>query len=452
MLRKLFIGLLLTLTIVGAMGVWYVRSAAPVATGLIAKQLCTLVFESRLPPQRARALYFRTLIGRAERFFQHQIDPHQPAVTVTGIGARARAIHRPGLGCTLLYPADADPRQLALTPVVTINREANAAIDYGIRAAAFDQRALEQALDSAFNGQSERNTLAVAVMHQGQLVAERYASGVTATTPLPGWSMAKSTTATLVGVMQQQGLLRVSDSGLFPQWAEGDHRHKITLEQLLRMTSGIDLPETGSGIDANSIMLFRQNDAAGWAINRGLRAAPGSEFAYTSGSTVLVARYLTDVAGGPQAMYDVIREFFDTLGMHSAIFEPDAAGTFIGSSFMLASARDWAKLGQLYLNRGVWNGQQLFDPQWVEFVRELTPQSQARSYGAGFMRRRPLALYAQSRVPALPEDAFAAHGLQNQALYIIPSEDLVVVRLGATGDYWKSGEWSLVADIVAAKR
>ncbi|MGI9328280.1 MAG: serine hydrolase domain-containing protein [Pseudomonadales bacterium] len=452
MLRKLFIGLLLTLTIVGAMGVWYVRSAAPVASGLIAKQLCTLVFESRLTPRRARALYFRTLIGPAERFFQHEIDPQQPAVSVAGAGAQARAIHRPGLGCTLAYPPDADPGQLVLSPVVTINRGASTAIDHGVRAAAFDQSALEQALDSAFNGESERNTLAIAVMHQGKLVAERYASGITAATPLPGWSMAKSTTATLVGVMQQQGMLRVSDSGLFPQWAAGDHRHNITLEQLLRMTSGIDLPETGSGIDANSIMLFTQNDAAGWAINRGLRAAPGLEFAYTSGSTVLVARYLTEVAGGPQAMYRLIREFFDTLGMHSAILEPDAAGTFIGSSFMVASARDWAKLGQLYLNEGLWNGQQLFAPEWVAFVRELTPQSQARSYGAGFMRRRPLTLYAESQVPALPEDAFAAHGLQNQALYIIPSEDLVVVRLGATSDYWQSGEWSLVADVIAAKR
>ncbi len=121
-------------------------------------------------------------------------------------------------------------------------------------------------------------------------------------------------------------------------------------------------------------------------------------------------------------------------------------------TFMVASARDWAKLGQLYLNNGRWGDAQLFDPQWVNYVSTINTASKARRYGAGFMGRRPTKVYSDKQVPVPPKDLFAAHGLQNQSLYIVPSEQLVVVRLGATRDYWQSGEWSLLTDIVAAKR
>ncbi|MFK7915392.1 MAG: serine hydrolase domain-containing protein, partial [Pseudomonadales bacterium] len=315
-----------------------------------------------------------------------------------------------------------------------------------------DQAALEQALDNAFAGPAQRNTLAVVVRHNGALVAQRYAPGVGPQTPLPGWSMAKSATATLVGIMQQRGLLHVNDQQLFDAWPQRDHRSSISLNQLLRMLSGIDIEENGSGLDTNSITLFTKDDSAGYAMGRGLRAAPGSRFDYSSGSTLLAARYLTEVAGGPEPMYALIRELFDSLGMHTAILEPDAAGTFVGSSFMSASAQDWAKLGQLYLNRGRWNDAQLFAPEWVDYVSRITAQSKARRYGAGFMGRRPLAVYAEHQAPPPPADTIAGHGLQNQALYIVPSEDLVVVRLGASGNYWQSGEWQLLADVIAAKR
>ena len=447
-MRKLLISLLLAVTVIGAIAIWYVRNAAPVAAGLIAKQLCTLVFTTELEPERARKLYFETLIGKAQRFFKHRINDY--SVTVTGIGQKATAQHRSGLGCTLTH--DVTAHDLPLTAVVTVNGPPPAAIDHHARAASFDQVALEQALDSAFSGPASRNTLAVAIMHNGALVAERYAPDIGPQTALPGWSMAKSATATLVGIMQHRGLLHVDDQQLFQRWSPRDHRSNISLNQLLRMLSGIDIEENGSGLDANSITLFTKDDSAGYAMQRGLRAAPGSRFDYSSGSTLLAARYLTDVAGGPEPMYALIRELFDTLGMHSAILEPDAAGTFVGSSFMSASARDWAKLGQLYLNRGRWNDTQLFAPEWVDYVSRITAESKARRYGAGFMGRRPLDIYAEHNAPPPPADTIAGHGLQNQALYIVPSEDLVVVRLGASGSYWESGEWQLLADVIAAKQ
>ena len=447
MLPKVFIGLLIVLTVVGAIGVWYVRTAAPVAAGLIAKQLCSLVFVAKLEPEQARSLYFETLIGAAQRFFRHRINDY--SVTVTGVGQKATAIHRSGLGCTLIHSITA--HDLPLSPVITVSAPGPEAIDHQIRASNFDQTALEQALDVAFSGPPQRNTLAVVVMHKGALVAERYAPGIGSLTPLPGWSMAKSATVTLAGVMQQRGLLHVNDQQLFARWSRRDHRSSISLNHLLRMLSGIDIEENGSGLDTNSIVLFTKDDSASYAMGRGLRDAPGSQFDYSSGSTLLAARYLTEVAGGPEPMYVLIRELFDTLGMHSAVLEPDAAGTFVGSSFMNASAQDWAKLGQLYLNRGRWNDQQLFAPEWVDYVSRITAQSAVRSYGAGFTGRRPLEIYSEHQVPAPPADTIAGRGLQNQALFIVPSQDLVVVRLGATGSYWQSGEWQLLADVIAAK-
>lgn len=448
-LRGLLIIALLVGPLAGGIGIWYVRTAAPVGAGLIAKQLCTLVFESRLAPERARQLYFKTLLGPIERIFRHAVTEQDRSVRVTGGGASALARHREGLGCTLIHAA-APASQLQ--PVTLASPRPREAIDAAARAQHFDGAAIEAALDEAFAGPAGRNTLAVAALYDGALIAERYAPGITPVTPLPGWSMAKSATVTLAGVMAQRGLLKVTDRALFPQWQDPDHRADITLDQLLRMTSGIDLEENGSGLDPNSSMLFTTHDAAAYAQARGLRAAPGSAFAYTSGSTVLAARYLTDRIGGAVPMYGLIRELFDTLGMHSAVLEPDGADTFIGSSFMVASARDWAKLGQLYLNNGQWRGQQLLPKDWLAYVSTETPESGARSYQAGFMGQRPPAVYSPHKVPPPPPDTLAGHGLQNQALYILPAARMVVVRLGASGRYWESGEWRLVDQLLAARR
>ncbi|MEM1231061.1 MAG: serine hydrolase [Pseudomonadota bacterium] len=448
-LRNILLALFLVGPLAGGIGVWYVRTAAPVGSGLIAKQLCTLIFESRLTPERARQVYFRTLFGPIERIFAHEIDTIAGTVTVRGGGAVGEASHRPGLGCTQQHP---DMPASALEPIAFDGRRPLEAIDASARATYFNGDAIEAALDRAFGGPPHRNTLAVAVLHKGRLIAERYAPGVTAVTPLPGWSLAKSATVTLAGMLAHQEQIAVTDRALFPQWQDPDHRADITLDMLLRMTSGIDLTENGSGLDANSRMLFTTPDAAGFAIGRGLRAAPGTSFAYTSGSTVLAARYLTDRAGGPGPMYALIRELFDTLGMHSAVIEPDGADTFIGSSFMVASARDWAKLGQLYLNRGRWDERVLFDPSWVDYVSTLTPESGRRRYHAGFMGQRPLSVYEEHGAPPPPADTLAGHGLQNQALYVLPGADMVIVRLGASGRYWDSGEWQLIDDLLAARQ
>ena len=449
-LRWFGIALLVIATVAGAALTGYLINAGPVGAALSAKQLCSLVFVSGLDPQRARTLYLKTLLGPANRLFRIDVDRARQQVRVEGVGTGASANHYPGLGC-VLGPA---PAQLEQT--ITVRRPEPVGVDFALREQHFNGEALEAALDRAF-AESEatggvRNTLAVAVRFRDRIVAERYAPGISAATPLPGWSMAKSFTATLAGMLAADGRLDLDARELFPEWREPDLRAAITPDQLLRMLSGIDLDENGSGLDPNSRMLFLEPDSVAFARGRGLRASPGGRYAYTSGSTMLLQGYLTRLVGGPAPMQRLVRKLVDTLGMHSSVFEPDPAGTFVGSSFLLASAQDWTRLGQLYLNRGRWGERQLFDSDWVDYVSLPSKPSGDQVYGAGFRRAQPAGRYLAAGVPALPEETLSALGLQNQALYILPSAELVIVRLGATGRYWASGQWQLVADILAARR
>jgi CubicO group peptidase (beta-lactamase class C family) len=285
----------------------------------------------------------------------------------------------------------------------------------------------------------------VVVLYQGELVAEKYANGINAETPLPGWSMAKSLTATLVGLLVERGQLDINEPGIVPEWRVNlDGSEQVALDHLLRMTSGLDVVEDQSGTDPNSRMLFIEPDAAAFASNRGIRFSPGSRWEYMSGNTVLACRAIYEAAGGTlESSQRFYREaFMEPLGAASFLLETDAAGTFIGSSYAIATPRDWAKFGQLYLNDGVWEGERLLPEGWVDYVTRHTPESGSNSYGAGFWT------VEQSNLDHLPQDTFYANGFQGQYVIVIPSRSLVIVRLGAS--LGPDGIWQLVDDLVSA--
>ncbi len=436
--RKIWRTLLGALAVAVVVGAGYFAAvAAPAGTGLAAKQLCSLVFVSGMPARQAVEQYINPVIGPLPPFLRWSVDPARKEVRASALGfAEARAAAHPGYGCVqLIHQSEAALAQKL--PALAKEQQPLPAL-----AAASEtlQRALDTALQAPY-------TQAVLVAHNGNVVAEAYAPGVGAHTPLPGWSMAKSLTATIAGMMVHEGLLSTDEVALFRPWEEDDRTH-IRFDDLLRMTSGIDIAETKTGADANSHMLFKAGDAAAYAASRGLTAAPGSEFAYTSGSTVLAAGVIMERLGGPQATYRFIHErLFDPLGMHDTVLEPDEAGTFIGSSFVMASARDWAKLGQLYLQRGAWNGVQIFSPEWVDYVTTHTPSSTGRAYGAGFWLARPAE--ADRAEASWPADTFYASGLQYNRLLIVPSRGLLVVRLGATSYFADSGIEALMQAALA---
>jgi CubicO group peptidase (beta-lactamase class C family) len=411
--------------------------------GFVAKHLCSLIHVSGLDAERAKAIYIDRFV---EPFGSLIRIDHQPAgVEAQILWGGGRAEYRGDLGCVV--DEGDGPLPAFDMPYVEVSPLPRATPDE--LEVAFDVPALQAAVDEAFLP-AARNTLAVLILHRGRVVAERYAPGITPQTRLPGWSMTKSVTATLVGILEGDGALDLHAQGALSEWkGTDDPRADITLDHLLRMTSGLEITEDQSGADPNSTMLFNVPDAAAYAAARPLQATPGEYWESMSGNTVLASRVVSQAVGGSlEATLGLVHErLFEPLGIATAVMEPDPAGTLIGSSFMLATARDWAKLGQLYANDGVWNGARILPPGWRNYVTTHTPQSGRQAYGAGFWLT---STDGESGWPGVPVDAFYMSGFQGQTVMIIPSEELVVVRLGASA--METGVGALTAGAVAARR
>lgn len=304
-------------------------------------------------------------------------------------------------------------------------------------------------------------TRAVLVVQGGRLVYERYAPGFGADTRFISWSVAKSVTHALVGAAAARGLLN-PDAGMGnPRWAADDPRSAITWRQWLQMTDGLYYAETGvtqTSRNGAALLLFGQDraDTMAYATQLPLGYPPGTRWNYSTAGTTLVADALTErVARGasPEERRAAMRRFmrdalFTPIGMTSAQPEFDARGTFLGGSFVWATARDYARFGLLYLRDGVWDGRRILPARWVDFARTPVPGSGADTYGAGFWLTpasgtgTPWRALIAGRNPA---DAFSAQGRDGQVILIVPSQDLVIVRLGLLGggaEGWNAlGDW-----------
>jgi CubicO group peptidase (beta-lactamase class C family) len=294
-------------------------------------------------------------------------------------------------------------------------------------AAAVDAAPVRAAADAAFApGSGHGETLALLVVQGGRLVFERYADGKRAADTFPSWSMAKSMLHAAVGMLVAEGRLDLGAPAPVATWRrDGDRRGAITLEHLLRMVDGLDFVEVYEATGRSDVveMLFAagKDDVAGYAIARPLVHAPGAYWNYSSGTSNIVARIAGDaVGGGADGMRAFLHErLFDPLGMRSAKPRFDAAGTFIGSSYVFATARDFARFGLLYLRDGIWDGARLLPRGWVDHARTPTEASIGR-YGAHWW----LALDGSG--------IFTANGFQGQYIVVDPARDLVVVRLGVS--------------------
>jgi CubicO group peptidase (beta-lactamase class C family) len=434
--------LVLTLAILAYAGAYLGRLTSN-GSGFVAKHLCSLIHVSGIDPERAQAIYIDRFVEPFGPLLD--IEPQPDGVEARILWGSGRAVYRGDLGCIVEEGEGPLPSfdmpEVDASPLPAATPEE--------MAATFDAEALQDAVGGAFRPVA-RNTLAVLVLHRGRVVSERYAEGITPQTRLPGWSMTKSVTATLVGILEGDGIVDVHAPGAISEWrGTEDPRADITLDQLLRMTSGLDITEDQSGADPNSRMLFNVPDAAAYAAGRRLQTEPGKHWEYMSGNTVLVSRAISQVLGGSLGVtLDFVHDrLFEPLGITSAVMEPDPAGTLIGSSFMLATAREWAKLGQLYVDDGVWEGVRIFPPAWRSYVTRHTPESGGRAYGAGFWLTSP---DGESGWNGVPLDAFYMDGFQGQVVMMIPSEELVLVRLGASPI--GTGIGALAAGVVAARR
>ena len=426
-----------------------------VVSGLVSHNLCSEVFVSKLSPERAYAesIASRPGMGLVDWAIRYEVDAEQRSVTTTVGGAFAsRAIVRDGLGCLVLQGAEPDRVDLvaATTGAMLLPEVAGPTIVEP------DDARLRGALDRAFaepDAGPPLRTRAIVVVHDDRVIAERYAPGIAVDTPLLGYSATKSVISALVGILVRQGRLAIDRPAPVETWSDpNDPRHAITTDHLLRMTSGLALAESGSPYSPVARMLYAERDMARYAESVALDDPPGTQWRYTSGNTLIVSQVVREAVGGKAE--DVIRfvrhELFDPLGMRSAVLELDAAGTPLGSTYLLASARDWARFGQLYLHDGVAGEQRILPEGWVQLSTTPTLDT---GYGAGFWTNRVQGNIPWSSVPwaipGAPADSFAARGLGGQYVVVVPSRHLVVVRLGASHEDGSMESLSrLLADVM----
>lgn len=415
-------------------------------------QLCSAAFVAGLDPDGYYREAIQPKFGVAGKFIHYEIDRELREVRVSFMGVmQSRAVYEGPLGCRVFHPgAGSVPSSIVVdsSPGPTTTSE--------IVAPGND--ALAEALRHAFNepeAAPHRYTKAVVVLQHGRVVGERYASGVTSVTPLQGWSMTKSFTNALLGILVREGRLDMNAPAPIAEWFSlDDPRRHITSDQLLRMVSGISCGDSlhtagwHTLFDPDTQMEYDIPDQAGFAARAGLRAAPGVAWQYTNCNYVLLSRIIRDAVGGdPMRVRAFIEDkFFKPLRIEHATLEFDSSGTPLGTAQLWASARDWARFGLLYLRDGVAaNGQRILPEGWVEYSARLTPQSNDHGYGAGFWTQRGNSSGGRARIAAgMPADSFMAVGSQGQYTIIVPSEDLVIVRLG----------WSYTPDddIIATER
>ena len=432
--------------------------AIRVATGFVAHTVCAKIFVSGLDPQTVFSeTTDRAGIRRLRWVLGYHLDRSGKTVDASVAGLfGSRAAFHDGLGCVLLHGAD-EP-YLLKSDIDALKAPKSPPLLAEIAGAAVvepSDPALKAALDHAFEEPATppfRKTRAVVVVHDGTVIAERYADGVRVDTPLLGFSMTKSVVNALLGILTLQGRISPSLPAPIPEWrAASDPRREIEVEHLMRMTTGLALDETNSGFDPSSQMLYLHNDMAGFAIKAAVVAPPGTRWAYSSATTQLLARIIRDITGGPeQTLAFAWRELFNPLGMRDVTLQFDATGTLQGSSSMLASARDWARFGLLYLNDGIIGGRRILHEDWVDFSAAATLDT---DYAAGFWTNRSEHQHAKGRVQmGIPRDAYFAFGDQGQRIVILPSQHMVIVRLGVsvdpTGDIRGLGR--LVREVIAA--
>ncbi len=320
---------------------------------------------------------------------------------------------------------------------------------------------LARAVDALFTREGIGETRALVVMHRGAVAAERYGEGFASDMPLVGWSMSKTVTAVLVGMMVADGKLSLDAPAPVARWQRaGDPRGEITLRHLLQMRSGLRHKEKADPVytsaEVRMMFLDGARDTAGWAEAQPPEHAAGAAFAYSSPTSVILADIATDLIapdGSPDERQRAMAQFLDSrlarpLGMASLRGEYDAAGTLAGGGYIWANARDWARFGEFLRHGGSVRGAQLVPRGWIDFMKSESPR--ARDYGAQLWLNRPSGGARDELFAAQgPGDAFAAVGHLGQYVIVVPSRGLTIVRLGKTDQEERAALVDALAEIVA---
>jgi CubicO group peptidase (beta-lactamase class C family) len=287
----------------------------------------------------------------------------------------------------------------------------------------FDKEKLDKAINNAFEKGATRSII---VAYDTISMYEKYADGFNKDTKILGWSMSKSIASTMIGILQKEGKIDINKPAPIKEWASDD-RKNITTRSLLNMTSGLKWNEDYGDISEATLMLYDKTNCSKFTIAQAFAYPPDSVWYYSSGSsnilTEIIKRQFENTEDYWRFPYD---KLFHKISMYNTIMETDASANFVGSSYTYATSRDWARFGLLYLNNGIWFGDTIVNPEWVEFTQNPAQNSNGK-YGSQFWLNS-----TGNELPDAPTDIYYADGYQGQRVYIIPSKKLVIVRMGLT--------------------
>ncbi len=413
----------------------YIASAPGVGAGIGAKLLCS----SRYVSGYSEAQSFDDLVQYSPLLENLSISYDETSQTVTtslfGL-SETTASYMPGIGCTIDYAGYTERAPMAHSAVrPSAPWPAGNQVMPGVMANA-TQALLDEMV--AEDNEAGLNTRALLIAHRGRILGESYAQETDRDTPLLGWSMAKSLTAMMLGNLEYRGILDLSDPVGFESW-QGDDRSNISITHLLNMTDGLAFSEEYNPGDDATAMLFTEPAAAAFVLAKPLAHEPGTFFNYSSGTANLASQLYFDHTGATlrSSYNDFMTHLFEPMAMRRAVFEVDATGVFMGSSYFYATGRDWARIGQLMLNGGQLNGARIVTEEWVERATSPNNSENTKAYGYFWWLNRG---DENLRWPDLPTDAYAAQGNRQQWVMIIPSADLVIVRLGWTAGRYPANE------------
>ena len=436
--KKIMWSVFLLLFLLLAIGIRYAWLAFPIISGYGAKNMASAIY---LQHRRPTDILKEDLGGFPFSLGSYTVNEKDASVTGSVWGfAKRKAIYREGPGCTLINDfSEAQIReQHFVLPSAEYANNDSIPWPYGDKIIdsippVIDKAFLQRAIDNAMLATSKEKpayTRAVLVIYDGKIVGEQYAPGFDKNTVMLGWSISKSLTAALIGILVKEGKLNPDAPAPVPEW-KNTAKEEITIKQLLQQTTGLDFEENYTKPCEVTNMLFKRGDMAAFTAKLPLKHEPGTVFNYSSGNTNILSRIIRHVVGDHHYAAFPYQDFFHKLNMYSVILEPDASGTYIGSSYSYATARDFARFGLLYYNNGMWNGEQILSVDWIKESIRPCPADKQKHYGYQFW----LNGFSENDLtkrwyPHVPADMFFADGYGGQNIYIIPSKKLVVVRTG----------------------